>query len=171
MTPRSFSHTLSIVLTVLQYQRNQAQRKNESTGFAGHVEEAVPEAVYNRAHIRVQHPLVSQAAHQHTEHRFGEVHQQITNDIPSPRFQTPAPTRPSAMNQQYPGARYHWENQSRANTAPPTEEFTNPPGWRSSQETTSSFNPDLYLVSDGFRPLPSPPAYTSRPSSLFDIRT
>ena len=53
---------------------------------------------------------------------------------------------------------------------------------RLSQETTSSFNPDSYLVSDGFRPttqLPGysrppsyrshrtgPPSYSSRPSSL-----
>lgn len=38
---------------------------------------------------------------------------------------------------------------------------------RSSQETTSSFNPDLYLITDGFRPPDEPPAYTSRPSSLY----
>ncbi|KAK4219798.1 hypothetical protein QBC37DRAFT_367407 [Rhypophila decipiens] len=159
-----FSHTLSIVLTVLQFQQNKAQRKAETMGFAGHVEEAVPEVIYNRPNIQVQ-PLMPQPVQQ------AEMYQQRPNHVADPRFQTPAPTRPSDLHQQYPGARYHWENPSRATANPPTEEFTNPPGWRSSQETTSSFNPDLYLVSDGFRPLPSPPAYTSRPSSLFDIRT
>ncbi|KAM7197390.1 hypothetical protein V8F33_005611 [Rhypophila sp. PSN 637] len=159
-----FSHTLSIVLTVLQFQQNKAQRKAKTMGFAGHVEEAIPEVIYNRANIRVQ-PLMPQPVQQ------AEMYQQRPNHVADPRFQIPAPTRPSDLHQQYPGARYHWENQSRATANPPTEEFTNPPGWRSSQETTSSFNPDLYLVSDGFRPLPSPPAYTSRPSSLFDIRT
>lgn len=168
--PYSFSHTLSIVLTVLQYQQNQALRKSEGTGFAGHVEEAVPEAVYSRAHAQVP-PLVPQLARQETEQRLSEVYRQLTDNIAGARFQAPASSRAPELNQQYPGARYHWESQNRAAVSAPTEEFTNPPGWRSSQETTSSFNPDLYLVSDGFRPLPSPPAYTSRPSSLFDIRT
>lgn len=49
------------------------------------------------------------------------------------------------------------------------------PRTRSSQETTSSFNPELYLVSDGFRPdrPPSyrsrPPSYSSKPSSLRSV--
>ncbi|KAL1842319.1 hypothetical protein VTK73DRAFT_3151 [Phialemonium thermophilum] len=40
---------------------------------------------------------------------------------------------------------------------------------RLSQETTSSFDPDLYLVSDGFQMSDDPPAYTSRPSSLYGL--
>ena len=38
------------------------------------------------------------------------------------------------------------------------------PSSRLSQETTSSFNPDLYLVSDGFRPDTQPPHYSRPPS-------
>jgi hypothetical protein len=37
---------------------------------------------------------------------------------------------------------------------------------RVSQETTSSLDPDSYLVSDGFRRPEDPPAYSSRPGSL-----
>lgn len=44
------------------------------------------------------------------------------------------------------------------------EPYDMPP--RSSMETTSSFNPDLYLVSDGFRPAPELPTYSSRPPSM-----
>lgn len=36
---------------------------------------------------------------------------------------------------------------------------------RFSQDTTSVFDFDLYLVSDGFRPAAGPPAYSSRPPS------
>lgn len=45
------------------------------------------------------------------------------------------------------------------------------PQGRLSQETTSSYNPDHYLVSDGFRPTAQLPGYSSRPPSYRSNRT
>jgi len=163
----SFSHTLSIVLTTLQFQRNSAQRDTETRGYTGHVEEAVPEAIYNRANNRAPPPV----PRGYTQQTLSAASQQLVDSIAGPRIQASAPTRLSNPNQHYSQASLNWQNPGSIPGNPPAELFTNPPGWRSSQETTSSFNPDLYLVSDGFRPLPSPPAYTSRPSSLFNART
>ena len=166
----SFSHTLSIVLTTLQFQRNSVQRDTETMGYTGHVEEAVPEAIYIRANDRVQ-PPAPPVPRGYTQQTLSAASQQLVDSIAGPRIQASAPTRLSNPNQHYSQASLNWQNPGPIPGNPPAELFTNPPGWRSSQETTSSFNPDLYLVSDGFRPLPSPPAYTSRPSSLFNART
>jgi hypothetical protein len=53
----------------------------------------------------------------------------------------------------------------------PTDEETTPRGCaeitpRTSYETSSSLNPDRYIVSDGFRPPEEPPVYSSRPGSI-----
>ncbi|KAK3316331.1 hypothetical protein B0H66DRAFT_291720 [Apodospora peruviana] len=168
-----FSHTVSIVLTILQFQRNLSLRTSEPRTHAGHVEEAIPTMLYDRASTQHQSstpsPPPSPPPRGYIESTISTVYQQLTdNDISTRTAASTLPARLSNPVPQYSPPRSNWENPTRND--PPAEVFSNPPDWRSSQETTSSFNPDLYLVSDGFRPLPEPPAYTSRPSSLYDGR-
>jgi len=141
-----FSYTFSILFTGLLLQRHwpgstQALR-------SGHVEEAIPSQ-------QVQFVLVPR------------------NSFAAPR---PSETAEVAPEPIAPTQSFRAARQSMSTTRSTSEDlpryttdadqpFAEPPV-RSSMETTSSFNPDLYLVSDGFRPNPELPTYTSRPPSF-----
>ncbi|KAK1759671.1 hypothetical protein QBC47DRAFT_372753 [Echria macrotheca] len=141
-----FSYTFSILFTGMQLQRH--RRSDVSIHHAGHVEEAVP--------LPDRTPPASAA-----------LNYLLSAPTPSP---APISERPpvqvfavSVPNSSYAPRRSTSEDLPRyASTEDP--EFEMPRG-RLSQETTSSFNPDLYLVSDGFRPAPELPSYSSRPPS------
>ncbi|KAK5652799.1 hypothetical protein OQA88_9655 [Cercophora sp. LCS_1] len=134
-----FSYTFSILFTGLQFQRSRLSLQTKPS-HPGHIEEAIP----------TSNPLYT--------------------------FYPPRPSvseRPSTEGTQPPVS--FAPRQSSSSTRRSSEElprYANPaelpfdiPRPRMSQETTSSFNPDLYLISDGFRPIPDPPTYSSRPPS------
>lgn len=119
----------------------------------------------------------------------GHVEQAIRSTLPRSEMTT---WQSSSMPQVLPSIERHGSNTQIAGSSGASDEdpkYANMPmgivagmviARRMSQETTSSFNPDLYLVSDGFRPddppgyssrPPSlgPPQYTSRPTSMYDV--
>ncbi|KAK0707402.1 hypothetical protein B0H67DRAFT_556103 [Lasiosphaeris hirsuta] len=102
----------------------------------GHVELAIPESVRHMQHIQVHHV-----------------------QVPDPRLSLSGP-HPLPQDLQPQEAPQYPQQ-------PPHTSFEAVPasGGRMSFETTSSFNPDIYLVSDGFRPEPDIPTYSSRPPS------
>lgn len=138
---------MSIIFTGLQLWRYRRTLGTIEAGpHPGHVVETLPQHTYRPVMAQVQRPPVA----------------------PPPRRETQAgPSNPSRSTAPAPAP---------AVESPEEPKYANMPDGiiasmavgRSSQETTSSFNPDLYLISDGFRgPDEQPPAYTSRPSSLY----
>lgn len=128
---------MSILFTVLQLWRYRTAVSTVEAGpHPGHVVEAVSQPTYRPVMTQVERP-------------------------PAPRPNAQA--GPSHGRAPIPTTESH-EEPKYANM--PEGIITSMAVARSSQETTSSFNPDLFLVSDGFRAPEDPPPYTSRPSSL-----
>ncbi|KAK3349899.1 hypothetical protein B0T25DRAFT_519997 [Lasiosphaeria hispida] len=129
------------------------QATQDHSTHPGHVELAIPESIQHMQHIQVHHVQVPDP--------------RLSFSGPPPQPQAPRPQEAPRYPQQPPRTSF---------------EAALVPGGRMSFETISSFNADLYLVSDGFRPEPEiptyssgppsyasrPPSYSSRPSSLCD---
>jgi len=135
-----FSYTFSVLFTGMQLQRTKLS--DEQSTCLGHIEEAIPD--------RPQRGRSPDFQYHHS------LPPRISSDAAPTQVyavmvpqSTPTPRRPTSEDL----PRY----------ASMEEPFSMPRG-RISQETTSSFNPDLYLVSDGFRPQPEPPNYSRPPS-------
>lgn len=135
----------------MQLQRNKLP--DEQSTYLGHIEEAIPERPQRTRSPDFQYhhnlpPRISSDA----------APTQVYPVMPTQSL--PAPGRPASEDL----PRY----------ASMDEPFSMPRG-RLSQETTASFNPDLYLVSDGFRPQPElpnysrPPSYRSGPPSVRNL--
>jgi hypothetical protein len=150
-----FSYTFSILFTGLQLQRHWPG--NSQAYHSGHVEEAIPDR-----NQQVQLVFVPQPS-------FTTPRPSSTAPRPSETVEpTPEPTAPVQT--------FRATRQSMSTTRSASEDlprYTNEVDTpypempvRSSMETTSSFNPDLYLISDGFRPAPELPTYSSRPPSF-----
>ncbi|KAK0640970.1 hypothetical protein B0T16DRAFT_205236 [Cercophora newfieldiana] len=148
-----FSYTFSIFFTGLLLQRHWPS--NAQAPHSGHIEEAIPSQ-------QVQLVFV---------HRNSSTAPRSSFTAPRPSETVEAAPEVVAPTQTFRATR-----QSMSTTRSTSEDlprytteadrpFPEPPV-RSSMETTSSFNPDLYLVSDGFRPAPEVPAYSSRPPSF-----
>ncbi|KAK3332096.1 hypothetical protein B0T19DRAFT_94562 [Cercophora scortea] len=153
-----FSHTFSIALTALQLQRSRMERPAE------HAESGIPSQMVQR-----------------------EDQQEIARSLPPfQQYQEPTPASPSnqrVVQNPAGAATSAWvdvhqryvpspQSQGRSYNDFRADMFEVPEG-RASQETTSSINPDIYLVSDGFRPLEAEtlPPYSSRPASLRNVIT
>lgn len=143
-----FSYTFSVLFTGLQLQRHWPG--NDSTLHSGHVEEAIPQRPQP-----VQVVFVPRSS-------FATPRPLETAEV-TPETVAPTQTFNAAARQSLSTTRSTSEDLPRYTNA--ADEYITPQV-RSSMETTSSFNPDLYLISDGFRPAPELPTYTSRPPSF-----
>ncbi|KAK3682493.1 hypothetical protein B0T22DRAFT_285733 [Podospora appendiculata] len=148
-----FTHTFSIALTALQLHRPKMERP------ADHAESGIPTQMVQQEDQReIVRPLPP--SQQYQERTPASSGNQRVVPIPSGS----ATSAWVDVNQRYVPSS---QNQGGSYNDFRADMFEVPEG-RASQETTSSINPDIYLVSDGFRPLEAEtlPPYSSRPASL-----
>lgn len=160
-----FSYTLSILLTALQLQRCQLSKPADENSLpAGHVEAVVPDLTPQPA--QPPSPRHSAVATDWID-TTGQPPNEFIPLSPITSLDSSPDAPPSSSTTSTP-------------TPPVSDVFGRPSthsersdsiSWRTSQDTaTSIFDPEHYLVSDGFRPPAQPPTYSSRPPSLYAVK-
>lgn len=146
------SYLGSVVVTVLQLSKDQKSVSSTGDGhYSGHVEEDIPTATSWVPRVDQPRPMPFERM------TYGEELPETNSNSQSSSSRTtlPPPTTPSSREPKY------------ANMPAGIVESMALAISRVSMETTSSMDPDHYIVSDGFRPSGRPPSYrSSRESSL-----